>query len=168
MSTKICKAEKLLIAGTVAPLIRSGKGKRAIKVTNAAGEVVRFVDEIEVLRAVTEQTEIVIQVQKDKLPDMVLCAVCKVPVERKSNVPKYCRTCVREAAREANRKCKAKNREANREAARKYRAKNLEAGREYAREHRAKNPEAARETDRKHRAKKRAEKQQQSQESTNV
>ena len=63
------------------------------------------------------------------------CAVCGKPVDAAGNNQKYCASCVKEKAREYNRKWRAENPEKVREYSRKYRAENLEKAREYGRKY---------------------------------
>lgn len=76
---RLSLADRIEIAGKIAPAIRRG-GKRRVMVERRDGTTVP-IDDAALLRALAERTEIEIAVQEGERPDIVLCEVCKKPVE---------------------------------------------------------------------------------------
>ena len=151
------KAERLALAGAVAPVLRDGAAKakaRRVKIVGKDGKVVRVGTLAEVQEGLLAAKKIELEVEDGVRPKEILCAcgaVRKVP--KKGVLPKQCRKCQKS---EADRKYRAANLEKAREADRKYRAANPEKKREADRKYRAANLEKEREADRKYRDAKKA------------
>ena len=171
------KAERLVIAGAVAPVLRDGSARNKTRVVKTySGRVVTLAD---VQAGLLAKTKIELEVDDGVRPKSIVCACGAVVKVRPDGgpVPKSCRICSRrKASRAAHRKWKAANpekareferkyldanrekvRKRAREAARKYRDANREKTREAARKRYAANPEKSNERSHKWRAKKKAE-----------
>jgi hypothetical protein len=163
---KLCRAERLQIAGQVAPVLRR-RQPRKVTTLDAEGKPVRVVTDIDVAQAALDRLGIEIAVQPGKRPTMVLCKDCKRPRRVLAGaMPIRCRRCAQTAktiARrtrntgkylEVRRACKARERAARKQDS-EADARFLEKKRAKERASRAANPEKARAADRIRRAKRR-------------
>jgi hypothetical protein len=78
----LTKAQKLRIAGAVAPSLRTKTAHRRVNVTNAAGEVIakdKPLDEYQ--RGILRTHDVVFGVVEDARPSQILCRVCTKPIK---------------------------------------------------------------------------------------
>lgn len=121
---KLCKAEKLRLAGEVAPSLRRRAPRKVILVDDA-GKPVREATDVEVGKGVLARLGIEIAVQPGQRPEWILCADCGRPVRvhrYASTIPKRCK------------------RDANRASSRRYHARHAERIREEHRQRRIGRP----------------------------
>lgn len=89
----LSKAERLVIAGAIAPTLREGLPKRRVKVVAKDGSILREIDATELVQRVLEHAKIELDVE----PDPSRCATCNAPAEvrsardaRKRGTKAYC------------------------------------------------------------------------------
>lgn len=94
-ATKMSPAERLALAGQVAPVLRRRAGSgRKITTVDRDGKPVRVIDDVELARSILKRSEIEFSVANGKRPKVINCACgAVVPVKRKAAIPKQCRTC---------------------------------------------------------------------------
>lgn len=89
-------AEKLAVAGAVAPVIRQRAGSgRKVVLTDADGKPVRETTDVEVAMGLLRRADIDFSVQPGKRPTMVKCSACPMLFEapRKGRITKRCHVC---------------------------------------------------------------------------
>ena len=159
------RAERLALAGAVAPTLRAAQERRIARV-DADGNVVGYTTHKRLAESLLARQQIEIAVVEGVRPKTVMCEVCGLPAKvlKMGVVSKGHSRCKKRAAarkrhaanpenaRAAARKCRAANPEKKRAADRKRRAANPENAREAVRKWQAANPEKAREAVRKCRA----------------
>lgn len=94
MNTELLnKAQRLALAGAVAPVLRASPHKsRRVAVVNADGEIVGYRTLAEVQEKLLEAKKIELDVDDETRPTVALCRVCSLPtqVKKKGKVVAIC------------------------------------------------------------------------------
>lgn len=93
-----CKAERLAVAGAIAPVLRdqaSRVANRRVARVDEHGNVVGYTTLLEVQKQLVARHALEIEVQPDEKPREVMCVRCglPVPVPKVGRTPRFCRLC---------------------------------------------------------------------------
>ncbi len=102
---KLCKAERLEVAASVAPLLRSSR-PRVVNVVGKDGRVLRQVTHHEVVAKLLAEHKIEIETRVGVRPDAIVCACGRiVKVALRGVVPTQCKPCNRKGFNRARPPC---------------------------------------------------------------